>query len=112
MLEMSNAEVQIFVRQQSKDAAGGMVTKWVCSAHKVPVYIQTNTAAENVRGGAERTDFRGMAMVPGYITVNAGDRIKWGGRTLQVDAAHEVYAVADVVDRYQVEWSEVTGAGL
>lgn len=112
MLSNSNAEVSVFVRVQTRDAAGALTTRWACSAHKAACYIQTNTASENVRAGSERTAFAGVAEFPHYIAVLQGDRIVWNGRTLQVDACHEVYRVGDIADRYRVEWSEVTNAGL
>lgn len=112
MLAGSNAEIQIFTRSQTRDASGSLITSWVCSAHKVAAMMQTNSGAENVRAGAERSDFRGTGEVAAYIDVAQGDRIVWAGRTLQVDAAHTVYRFGDIPDRNRFEWSEVTGAGL
>lgn len=111
MLSNSNAEVSVYVRVQTRDDAGALITKWACSAYKAPCYIQTNSAAENVRAGGERTAFSGVAEFPVFISVTQSDRIVWNGRTLQVDACHEVFKVDGISDRYRVEWSEVTNAG-
>jgi head-tail adaptor len=111
VLSNANAEVSVFVRQQSRDVSGALITKWACSAHKAACYIQTNTAAENVRAGGERSVFAGIAEFPIYIDVTQGDRLVWDTRTLQVDASHRVYRNGDFADRYRVEWSEVRNAG-
>lgn len=111
MLSGSNAEVTVYTRSESADASGSRVTKWAATAYNAACYIQTNSGSENAGTGAERTDFRGVARFPAYISVGQGDRIVWGGRTLQVDACHAVYRVADWVDYYHVEWSGATNAG-
>lgn len=112
MISGWNAEVQLFNRVQSADSAGGLTTAWAATSHNCPAYMQTNTAAETVKAGGERSDFSGTAFFPGFITVNQGDRIVWAGRTLQVDAAHVTYRVKGFADFVKVEWSEVTNAGL
>lgn len=110
-LPMTNAEVNIQTRTESRDAAGSIVTTWPTTYYKVKAYIQPNSIDETKTGG-ERQRMTGIARLPGYITVPSQGRIIWDSHTLQVNAAVPARRVPEIVDFYRVEWEEVTNAGL